>query len=180
MEYRYRVERFQGGELEMTREVFERGTAAAVLAYDPNADKLILVEQFRSGAMHEENPWLVELIAGIVEEDEAAKDVVAREAIEEAGCELSNIQQIAHYLASPGGSTESVTVFIATCDSSRVAEYAGLEHEQEDIKVHVVDREVLMQQMRAGQINNAMTLIALQWLALNLEPWRANDFQTLS
>lgn len=176
IEYEYEVERFNGGTLNLTREVFERGTAAAVLAYDPNEDSLVLVEQFRSGAMHTHNPWLVELIAGMIEPNENPSNVVAREAVEEAGCELSNITHMLDYLVSPGGTTESVSLFAATCDSTRVADVAGLEEEGEDIKVRVISRTEFMQQLHAGRINNAMTLIAAQWLALNFEAWQANAF----
>lgn len=176
LEYEYEVERFNGGTLTLTREVFERGTAAAVLAYDPNQDSVVLVEQFRSGAMHTRNPWLVELIAGMIEPDEEPQNVVMREALEEAGCELSNITPMLDYLVSPGGTTESVSLFVATCDSTCVADVAGLEEEGEDIKVHVISRAKFMQQLQAGQINNAMTLIAAQWLALNFDAWQASGF----
>lgn len=177
VEYEYEVERFNGGTLNLTREVFERGSAAAVLAYDPNEDSLVLVEQFRSGAMHTDNPWLVELIAGIIEPNENPSEVVARESIEEAGCELSNITHMVDYLVSPGGTTESVSLYIATCDSTRVADIAGLEEEGEDIKVHVISRKRFMQLLKSGQINNAMTLIAAQWFALNFESWQASGFK---
>ncbi len=177
VEYRLRVQRFQGGSLELRREVFERGNAAAVLAYDPDADSLVLVEQFRAGAIHQSSPWLLELIAGMVEEGESPLDVIAREALEEAGCTLSQPMQIAHYLSSPGGSTEEITLFVALCDSTRLADYAGLAEESEDIKVHLVPRAELMRWLDAGKLNNGLTLIAAQWLALNFDAWKSAGYQ---
>jgi ADP-ribose pyrophosphatase len=178
VEYKYRIDRFDGGEMEFTREVFERGTAAGVLPYDPNTDSIVLVEQFRAGAMgFGESAWLLEMIAGMVEDGEDAAEVVARESVEEAGCEVANIKQIAHYLASPGGSTEAVTACVATCDSTSVAEYAGLENEHEDIRVHVITREAAMGMLDRGEITNALTLIALQWLQYHYEDWKAAGFR---
>lgn len=178
MEYQLQFERFDGaGKVEINREVFERGTAAAAIVYDPHADSLVLVEQFRSGAIQLQHPWLLELIAGIIEPNESASEVIKREAIEEAGCALSNVSQIAHYLVSPGGSTEALTIFAATTDSTEVADIGGLEEEGEDIKVHVIPRQEMMQRLEMGQIDNAMTLVGMQWLALNFERWRDNHFQ---
>lgn len=176
VEYKFQLERYNGGVVEMTREVFERGTAAAVLAYDPAADAVVLIEQFRPGAIRQDNPWLTELIAGIVEEGESAEDVVVREAVEEAGCVIQNPLQIAHYLVSPGGTTEEVTIFVATCDSSQLPEYGGLDSEEEDIKVLVVPRDQFLARLQRGEIDNAMTLVAAQWLALNFELWREQNY----
>ncbi|EDY86753.1 nucleoside diphosphate pyrophosphatase [gamma proteobacterium HTCC5015] len=177
VEYHFEHETFRGGRIDIQREVFERGTAAAVLAYDPDRDAVVLVEQFRSGAHRwHRGAWVTELIAGIVEKGEQAREVVAREALEEAGCELSQISQVAHYLTSPGGSTEELTLFVAICDSQNLPEYAGLESEGEDIRVCIKPRLEWLQELERGEIDNAMTLIAAQWLALHGEKWRENNF----
>ena len=75
---------FAGGWSEpFQREVFERGDAVGVLPYDPRADAFILIEQFRAGASRDaESPWMLELVAGIVEEGEEDEAVVRREAME--------------------------------------------------------------------------------------------------
>lgn len=175
VEYQFEHETFRGGQINIQREVFERGTAAAVLAYDPAADAVVLVEQFRSGARRwHSGAWLTELVAGIVEEGEQPEQVVAREALEEAGCELSNIAQVAHYLTSPGGSTEELTLFVATCKSQNLPQYAGLESEGEDIRVCVKSRSEWLSELERGEIDNAMTVIAAQWLALHGDRWREN------
>ena len=85
---------FGGGWVEpQVREIFERGDAVGVLPYDPVTDSVVLIEQFRPGAMRGANsPWMLELIAGIVEPGEADAEVAHREAMEEAGCELSLLE----------------------------------------------------------------------------------------
>jgi len=177
LQNRYQFQRFDGGTLTVTREVFERGCAVGVLPYDPVTDMVVLVEQFRPGAIYfGRSPWLIELIAGMVEEGETPQEVAKREALEEAGCELQNFKQIAHYLVSPGGSTEAVTAYVAVCDSTKVARYAGLTDEQEDIKVHVMHRVELMRRLDEGELSNGLTLIAAQWLQHNYVKWKEAGF----
>ena len=167
-EYHFRYERFAGGQYDVVRELFERGNAAAVLPYDARRDEVVLIEQFRPGALRfRDNPWLLELVAGVIEAGEEAESVARREALEEAGCELGELQQIHHYLVSPGGTTESCTVFVGDVDAQKQGGIHGLETEQEDIKVHVFSREKAMQLLESGEICNAVTVIGLQWLALH-------------
>lgn len=172
--YRLRHRQFEGGMgAEITREIFERGHAACCLLYDPDLDKLVLIEQFRPGAYaalaspwfdeHQSSPWLIEIIAGIIEEGEEPQDVVRREALEEAGCEVSRIEPLFHYLASPGAATESMFVFCGRVDASNVGGVHGLSHEGEDIRVLVVDVKRAFEMFDQGRIINAMTIIPLQW-----------------
>ena len=152
------------------REIFERGKAAALLAYDVQEDAVILVEQFRIGAMNnEQSPWLFELIAGIIEEGEDAQEVVKREAFEEAGLVIEKCQFMMSYLVSPGGTTETLDLFVANVDSTNVEGVFGLAEESEDIRVHVVPRAEAYEWVKTGKINNAATIIGLQWLELNRE-----------
>ena len=152
----------------LQREFFERGKAAALLAYDVKEDAVILVEQFRFGAMnHGQSPWLLELIAGMIEEGENPQEVVKREAYEEAGLVIDACQFMLSYFVSPGGTTETLDLFIANVDSRNVKGIFGLAEESEDIKVHVVPREQAYQWVKTGKINNAVTIIGLQWLELN-------------
>lgn len=155
---------------EIEREFFERGHAAALLPYDPENDTVVLLEQFRLGALGtEQSPWLFELVAGIIEEGENAQEVVKREAQEEAALEVESAQFIMNYLVSPGGTTEQISLFISKVDSNLVGGVHGLADEGEDIRVHVIPREVAYQWVIEGKINNAATIIALQWLELNRE-----------
>ncbi len=167
-EYRIRYDRFEGGSHEVVREVFERGNAAGVLPYDPYRDEVLMVEQFRPGAVKSGgSPWLLELVAGMVDPGETPEDSIRREAREEAGCELENITLIYDYLVSPGGTTEQVKCYIAKADTEKLGGIYGLDHEHEDIKVHVIKRTDALQMLADGKISNALAIIGLQWLALN-------------
>ncbi|MEL6965031.1 MAG: NUDIX domain-containing protein [Pseudomonadota bacterium] len=172
--YRLMHSLFEGGEgPELSREVFERGHAVAVLPYDPVRDEVVLIEQFRPGAFGvESDPWLIETIAGIVEPGEGLADVAKREAKEESGLELMALQPIFRYFASPGGSTETVDLFFATVDSREAGGYFGLAEEGEDIKVHVVASERAEAWLNEGRIKVATTIIALQWLMANRDRLR--------
>jgi len=150
------------------REIFERGHAAAVLPYDMHNDTVVLIEQFRLGAIEtKQSPWLLEIVAGIIEEGESSVDVIQREAIEEAGVTLQSTQFITNCLLSPGGTTEHVDIFIGAVDSTEAKGVHGLAEEGEDILVHVVPRETAYQWVLEGKINNSATVIALLWLQIN-------------
>jgi ADP-ribose pyrophosphatase len=167
--YRMRHRKFDGGWTdEMIREIFERGHAAAVLLYDPKRDRVVLIEQFRLGA-HSAGmePWLIEIVAGIVDPGETAEDVARREAEEEAGCKVTELHLIGRYLATPGGSSESLTIFCGRVDSSGAGGIHGLDHEQEDIRVLALDRRDALDRLAAGHVTNLTAAVALQWLALN-------------
>ena len=78
---------------EITRDVFERGNAAAVVLFDPDLDQIVLVEQFRPGvyAAGDQKPWTLEIVAGIVEPGEDVNALVRREAEEEANLVISDL-----------------------------------------------------------------------------------------
>ncbi|MEX0693815.1 MAG: NUDIX domain-containing protein [Rhodospirillales bacterium] len=163
---------------EIKREVFERGHAVGVLPYDPVADSVVLIEQFRAGAFaavsspwfgSESSPWLIETVAGIIDEGELPEDVAYREAMEETGLALKGLLPVCHYLVSPGGSTESVFVYIGHADADKVEGLHGMRHEGEDIRPFAVPLQEAYDAIAAGHINNGMTIICLQWLMLNRE-----------
>ena len=152
----------------IVREIFERGDAVAVLPYDPQSDSLVMIEQFRPGAMRgDDSPWMLELIAGVVESGETDEDVVHREAMEEAACELSQLEPIATVFPSAGACSEQVRLFCGRVSRAAIGELHGLQEEGEDILVHSVPREQALQMLRDDQIPNGHTLIALQWLQIH-------------
>ncbi|MBU2098383.1 MAG: NUDIX domain-containing protein, partial [Gammaproteobacteria bacterium] len=160
---------YEGGWTQpFVRELFVRGRAAGVLLYDPEKDTVVLVEQFRVGVLSADNqsPWALELVAGIVDAGETPQDMAAREVKEEAGLEISDAQFICEYYNSPGGSDECISLFYAEVDSAHAGGIHGLPEENEDIRVVVVPRTVAMQAISQGLINNAMAIIALQWLQI--------------
>lgn len=172
--YRLKHRRFAGGWTDvMTREVFERGHAAAVLPYDPLRDTVVLIEQFRIGAYAAGmEPWLIEVVAGIVEPGETPEEVVRREAVEEAGCDIAALEPIGRVLASPGGCSETLYLYCGRVDSSGIGGFHGLEHEQEDIRAFTLPAEEALASLARGEFTNATTIITLQWLALNRDRLR--------
>lgn len=150
------------------REVLERGHAVAVLPYDPVNNKLVMIEQLRIGALAtKQSPWLLEVVAGMIDKDEPMEQVAIREAEEEAGLKVTQLIPMLDYLSSPGGTDERLYLFLAIVDSTGVEGIYGLEHEQEDIKVHVFDYQQALDLLQSGEIDNAASVICLQWLALN-------------
>lgn len=172
--FRLRHRKFAGGWTgEIARELFERGHAAAALLYDPALDRVALVEQFRVGALAAgRRPWVVEIVAGIVEDGETAEDVVRREAVEEAGVEIADLEPIYVMLASPGGTSETCAVFCGRADLSKAGGIHGLPEEGEETRVLVMTAADAFKLMEDGKIENATCLVALQWLALNRDKLR--------
>ncbi|MDT0593362.1 ADP-ribose diphosphatase [Glaciecola petra] len=168
---------FEGGESNViTREVFERGHAAAVLMYDPKLDELVLIEQFRMPAFETmQSPWLIEVVAGILEPGESAGDLCYREAQEEAGMAITKLTKICAFLPSPGACTESIELFVGEVDATKASGIHGLDYEAEDIKVLRVSLNEASTWLETGRINNSTAIIAVQWLLLNkhklLEQW---------
>ncbi|MDO9161234.1 MAG: NUDIX domain-containing protein [Methylococcaceae bacterium] len=167
--YRLKHTLYDGGwSEEISRELFVRGNCVAVLLYDPTADKLVLIEQFRAGAiLNPDRAWLVEIVAGAIEAGETAEEVAYRESIEEAGCTIEQIKVINEFYTTPGGSSERITLFCGKIDSSQVGGIHGLDHEHEDILVRAVSFDEAYQMVVNGEIESAIPIIAIQWLALN-------------
>jgi len=168
---------FQGGwSRPFLREVLRREPGVGVLLYDPHLDKVLMVEQFRVGCLDDarNGPWALELVAGLVESGETAAEVAIREVEEEAGLRIGKVLPVCEYYNSPGGSAEKLSVFCAAFDASAFAGgIFGLQSESENIRTMVLGREEAQLAVQQGRINNAMSIIALQWLQLNLDRVRA-------
>ena len=152
-EYTFKHKLFKGGwSGEVTREVFERGHAVVVLPY--------------------KSIWLLELVAGMIEPGEFPEQVAERELAEEAGLSLLGLTPINSYLVSPGGTSERFHLFWGHVDTTNAGGIHGLEHEHEDIRVHVVSREQAYEWINNGRIDNASTVLGIQWLMLNYQQIR--------
>jgi len=155
---------------EMERELFVRGNAVGVLLYDPEHQLIAMIEQFRVGALERESgPWCLEIVAGMVEEGESMEDVARRELQEEAGLEVSDLHFIRSYLPSPGGSSERMTLFCALADLRGIEGYFGIASEHEDICLRVLPVAEVFAALERGDsvIDNAASIISLQWLQMN-------------
>ncbi|WP_010607702.1 NUDIX domain-containing protein [Pseudoalteromonas maricaloris] len=167
--YQFTHALFNGGVSELiTREILERGHAVAILPYDPVTGSVLLIEQIRIGALaSRHSPWLLECIAGMAEGSEDYESVARKEAKEEAGLELDKLIYMRSYLSSPGGTTERLYLYLALADLSKASGVYGLAEEGEDIKVHVMPLDEALARLDNEEIDNAATVISLQWLALN-------------
>lgn len=175
VKYRFKHRRFEGGWSQpVEREMFERGHAAALLPYDPVRDEVVIIEQVRVGALEHEQPWQLEIVAGIIDTDETAEQVVRREALEEAGIEVGKVVPITSYYPSSGGCSEKLDVFAGCVDASKAGGVHGLDYEDEDIRVQVMTREHAYQLVKDGKFENGATIIALQWLELNYLDLQSN------
>ncbi|EPC4112759.1 ADP-ribose diphosphatase [Enterobacter roggenkampii] len=172
--YRFRHRLFNGEMSgEIRREIFERGHAAVLLPFDPVRDEVVLVEQIRIAAYDvSESPWLLEMVAGMIEEGETVEDVARREALEEAGLVVGRTKPVLSYLASPGGTSERLSIMVGEVDATTAEGIHGLADENEDIRVHVVSREQAYRWVEEGKIDNAASVIALQWLQLHYQTLR--------
>ncbi|MGB2246102.1 MAG: NUDIX domain-containing protein [Alcanivorax sediminis] len=151
------------------RELFVRPRAAAVLPYDPVRGEILLVEQFRVGALEwRASPWCLELIAGLADkEGESAEDLIRREAVEEGGLTLGAMETVAQYMPSPGGTDERLHVFVGQADLEGAGGIFGCPEEGEDIRALTVPVEEIPALLESGLVDNAASLIALQWLLLH-------------
>jgi len=172
--YRFRHRLFNGEMSgEVRREIFERGHASVLLPFDPVRDEVMLIEQIRIAAYDtSETPWLLELVAGMIEPGESVEDVARREAMEEAGLTVGRTKPVLNYLASPGGTSERLSILVGEVDATQAEGIHGLVEENEDIRVHVVSREQAYQWVEEGKIDNAASVIALLWLQLHYQEIR--------
>ncbi len=172
--YRFRHRLFNGEMSgEVRREIFERGHASVLLPFDPVRDEVVLIEQIRIAAYDtSETPWLLGLVAGMIEPGESVEDVARREAMEEAGLTVGRTKPVLNYLASPGGTSERLSILVGEVDATQAEGIHGLVEENEDIRVHVVSREQAYQWVEEGKIDNAASVIALLWLQLHYQEIR--------
>jgi ADP-ribose pyrophosphatase len=157
----------------ISREVFERGQAGAVLPYDPRRDEVILIRQFRAGAyVAGHHPWTWEAVAGIIEKDETAESMIRREVVEEAGLTVGELLPIQNVMLTPGACSEACQIFLGRIDTSNAGGVFGLASEGEDILVKVMSFADAYALLGRNEIDNAVGVIALQWLALHRDEVR--------
>jgi len=172
--YTLRHTLFQGGWSQpIQRELFRRGNCVAVLLYDPDRDAVVLIEQFRVGAvLNPDRAWLIEIVAGAIEEGETAEEVAYRESVEEAGCEIQSLMEIQQFYTTPGGCSERITLFCGKVDSRGIGGVHGLDDEDEDILVTVLGVDEAFALLEAGKIESGIPIIALQWLYIHRQRLR--------
>ncbi len=152
----------------VSRYVLNKLHAAGVLLYDPIEDYVVLVEQFRIGAMQaKKNPWILEPVLGLIENDDDPLSTAKREAKEEAGCDVIDIIPICNYLVSPGTTNEETFIYCGKVNNFNTGSIHGLLEEHEDIKAHAIPSNEAFDMVKTGKIFSASAIIALQWLQIH-------------
>ncbi len=169
--FRYNIRHglFRGGWSEqLQREAVVRPPSVGVLLFDPDLEQVILVEQFRIGPyLSDDDPWLLEVVAGISEPGESLESVALREVKEEADYDVRYLLPVTNFYVSPGASNEKLMLYCGIVDARETGGIYGLSEEGEDIKVHVIPCFDAYKMIEDGRIANASTVIGLQWLKLN-------------
>ena len=157
----------------ISREVFERGQAGAVLLYDPARDEVVLIRQFRAGAyVAGHHPWTWEAVAGIIEDNETAEQMIRREVVEEANLAVGELLPIQKVMLTPGACSEACQIFVGRVDTSKAGGVFGVADENEDILVKVLPFAEAYAMVERNEVDNAVGVIALLWLALHRDEVR--------
>jgi ADP-ribose pyrophosphatase len=170
---RFRLPRFDGTlSAPLTREVFKMGPVVVVLPYDPVQDRLLLIEQFRIGAftLNPDAAWMIEAIAGLVEDGEDKAEAARREATEEAGIHLTDLLSFGSVFSSPGAIAEEAYLFCGAADLSQAGGVHGLAEEGEDIRTHVLSVDDARRWLQDGRIQHGISALLLyQFLSRHAE-----------
>ncbi len=161
---------FQGGmSHQVHRELIIRPSAVGVVLVDLNHQKVVLIEQFRIGALSQvDSPWLLELATGVIDAGETPEDAARREVVEETGCTLKAIVPICSYLTTPGIASERIHLYCGLIDAPVTdGNICGLIEEGENIRVWTFSFQEAFDLVRNGQIVSSPTVIGLLWLQLN-------------
>ncbi len=163
--------RFDGKMSEPVRRlVFERGDAVAAIILNRDTQKVVLINQFRYPTYEKGPGWMLEVVAGILEQNETPEDALRRELTEEIGYRAGDLTHIATFYVSPGGSSERIMLYYAEVgETDRIAAGGGLASEGEDIQFTEVALPELWSALDAGEIMDAKTIIGVMWLRRKLE-----------
>ena len=152
------------------RELIHRPEAAGVLLYNDQQQRFALIEQFRVGALNDaESAWQLEIIAGVLDGDEAPEDCIRRESLEESGCEVQQLQHLFSFYPSAGACSEFFHLYAAEVELPKMGGIFGMPDEGENIQLHLFDYSEVGTLLKNGRLRNAPVIMALQWLAQHLQ-----------
>jgi ADP-ribose pyrophosphatase len=151
-----------------SRECLERGDSVAVLIYEKDTDSFVFTRQFRYPSARRNSPWMLELVAGSIDQNESAEHSAKRELLEETGFEIEELEKIVTYFPSPGGCSEQIHLFYGIAIQNQQTNAGGGKvDEKEDIEVVRISREKTKAMLKNNEFNNSISLIGLQWFFLN-------------
>lgn len=155
------------------RELVQRPEAAGVLIYNDHQQKFALIEQFRIGAMDDQDsPWQLEVIAGVLDGDESPESCIRRESLEESGCELQDLQHLFSFYPSAGACAELFHLYSAEAELPEQGGIFGVADEGENIQLHILDYADIRSLLTNGRLRNAPVIMALQWLEQHIKTIR--------
>lgn len=149
----------------ISRLSFERGDSVAALVFNLDTQKILLVKQFKYPTYKEGPGWITEVVAGAVKPVENHEAAIKREIYEEIGYTVKKIKKIAEFYVSPGGSSERIMLYsAAVVNQDKTGSGGGSPNENEDILTEELPLKELDAYLSKGFVQDAKTLIALQWL----------------
>jgi ADP-ribose pyrophosphatase len=160
--------------------VFERGDSVAALVFDPFQREVVLVEQFRlpTAGKGARNGWVIELPAGVVRQNETPRDSIIRELREETGYQVSELEPIATFFVSPGGTSERIFLYYAEVRSTqKLGAGGGTKWEGEDIKTVRMPVNQFFDKLQAQQFEDAKLIMAGLWLKARRQLVPADDVE---
>jgi ADP-ribose pyrophosphatase len=167
---RHRLFKNTGYTSVLQRELIHRPEAAGVLIYNDQQQRFALIEQFRVGALDDQqSPWQLEIIAGVLDGDESPETCIRRESLEESGCQLDQLQHLFSFYPSAGACSELFHLYAAQADLPEQGGIFGVANEGENIQLHLFDYADLSRLLTSGRLANAPVIMALQWLEQHLQ-----------
>jgi nudix-type nucleoside diphosphatase (YffH/AdpP family) len=161
-------EKFDGNMTqEMVRMNFDRGDSVAAIIFNTTKNTIILIKQFRYPVYTRDNDqaWSVEIVAGMIEPGSSPEESIYREILEETGFQAQQLKPVFNFYSTPGGSNEKIFLFFArVTQEDRIEKGGGLIEEGENIQLFEVSPKTAFKMLDAGEILDAKTIIALQWL----------------
>lgn len=159
--------RSDGFTAEMTREIFSCKPYALVVPYVPESDEILLNEQFRLGAfmVDPDQPFLLECVAGVIDDGETPEAAALRETREETGCDARDLIAIGSFFPSPGCIDELYHAFVGRIAATTEGGVFGLAAEGEEIRTHLLPADEVFRLLDAGMIRSAPAALALNWFA---------------
>lgn len=143
--------------------------AVAILVYNAEQDKVILIRQWRIGAINEKDQYVLEIPAGVRDGDEDPEKAAQREVMEEVGYRIDRLVPLPNIFTSPGYTTERIAMYYAeVSQKNREQDGGGLADEHEHIEIVELSLAEALKKIETGEIADAKTIIALYWLKLQL------------
>ena len=154
----------------LERLYLDRNDAVAAVVYLEDEDAYLFTNQFRYPTYEKGGGWIIELVAGIVEEGEEAEDSMKREIMEELGYKTSNVEYLTTFFLSPGGTSERIHLYLCHSSSAeKKNEGGGAEDENEGIEVIKYRREEVVEKLKNNSFQDAKTIIGMM-MALKTLP----------